>query len=139
MTPVTPVGCAAFYNRATQSYLITASPTNDTAPGYRAYAGNAFFAAVNTCLPPNSASCYDTANNPGTSEHWQPGIFAASSWHTGGVHVLLMDGAVRFVSDNIDSGNLSAALPAPTASTVSPYGVWGALGTRSGGEVAGDF
>lgn len=136
MTPVTPTGCAAFYNRATQSYLITASPTNDTAPGYRSYAGNAFFAAVSTCLPPNSANCYDTANNPGTSEHWQPGIFSASSWHVGGVQVLYMDGSVRFISDNIDTGNLSTALPAANSSSQSPYGVWGAVGTRAGGEVA---
>jgi prepilin-type N-terminal cleavage/methylation domain-containing protein/prepilin-type processing-associated H-X9-DG protein len=139
MTPVTPTGCAAFYNRATQTYLITAAPTGDTAPGFRAYAGNAFFAAFNTCLPPNSASCFDTSNNPGTSEHWQPGIFAASSWHTGGAMALMMDGSVRFIGENIDVGNLSAALPAPTAGTASPYGVWGALGTRSCGEVVGEF
>jgi len=139
MTPLTPTGCAAFYNRSTQSYLIAASPTNDTAPGYRAYAGNSFFAAFSTCLPPNSANCYDTANNPGTSEHWQPGIFSASSWHTGGVQVLLMDGSVRFVSENIDVGNLAAALPAANSSGQSPYGLWGALGTRMGGEVTSEF
>jgi prepilin-type N-terminal cleavage/methylation domain-containing protein len=132
MTPVTPTGCAAFYNRGTQTYLITASPTNDTAPGYRAYAGNSFFAAFSTCLPPNSANCYDTANNPGTSEHWQPGIFSASSWHVGGAHGLFMDGSVRFINDNIDTGNLSASTP-------SPYGTWGALGTRASGEVVGEF
>jgi len=139
MTPITPTGCNAFYNRGTQSYLINASPTNDTAPGYRAYAGNSFFAAFSTCLPPNSANCYDTANNPGTSEHWQPGLFSASSWHTGGVQVLLMDGAVRFISDSIDVGNLAAALPAANSGAASPYGVWGAAGTRASGEVVSDF
>jgi prepilin-type N-terminal cleavage/methylation domain-containing protein/prepilin-type processing-associated H-X9-DG protein len=136
MTPLNGAGCNAFYDRATQMYLIDAAPLNDTAPGYRAYAGNAFFAAFNTIMPPNSANCYDTANLPGTSIHWQPGIFAASSRHVGGAHVLMMDGAVKFVSENIDSGNQSATIPAPTTSTASPFGVWGALGTRASGETA---
>ena len=47
------------------------------------------------------------------------------------------DGSVRFISDTIDCGN--QATPAqPTWPTVtrraSPYGVWGALGTKAGGE-----
>ena len=44
-----------------------------------------------------------------------------SSWHVGGVHLLLGDGRVRFVTQNIDSN------------------VFRALSTRSGGEVTGDF
>jgi len=136
MTPITANGCAAFYNRATQTFNITASPTNDTCPGYRAYAGNSFFAAVNTILPPNSSNCFDTANNPGTSIHWQPGIYSAASYHVGGAHALFMDGAVKFISENIDTGNQSAAIPAPTAGGASPFGVWGALGTKASGEVA---
>jgi hypothetical protein len=43
------------------------------------------------------------------------------SRHVGGVHCLLGDGAVRFVSENIDLNN------------------WRALATRSGGEVQGEF
>ena len=43
------------------------------------------------------------------------------SRHTGGVHFLLMDGRVRFVSENIDEG------------------VRKSLGTRAGGEVTGEF
>ncbi len=49
------------------------------------------------------------------------GIFAARSHHVGGVHTLLCDGSVRFVSENID------------------LNTWRALGTRMGGEVLGEF
>ena len=49
------------------------------------------------------------------------GIFAARSEHIGGVHALLGDGAVRFVSDNIELGQ------------------WRALGTRNGDDLVGEF
>jgi len=45
----------------------------------------------------------------------------ARSYHEGTVHVLLMDGSARAVSESID------------------LGVWRALGTRAGQEVAGEF
>ncbi|MDA0283559.1 MAG: DUF1559 domain-containing protein [Planctomycetota bacterium] len=45
----------------------------------------------------------------------------ATSWHTGGVHVLFCDGKVSFVGDSID-GN-----------------TWHALGTPRGEEIPGDF
>ncbi|MCA9062559.1 MAG: DUF1559 domain-containing protein, partial [Planctomycetaceae bacterium] len=56
--------------------------------------------------------------------------------HTGGVQSLMADGAVRFISENIDTGNLSVAT---TIGNRSPYGVWGALGTKAGGEIIGEF
>lgn len=43
------------------------------------------------------------------------------SHHRGGVQVVLVDGATRFVSENID------------------LGVWRSLGTRGGGEIVGEF
>jgi prepilin-type N-terminal cleavage/methylation domain-containing protein len=54
--------------------------------------------------------------SPG-SRRWN----SARSQHTGGVQVLMGDGAVRFVSDNID------------------LTTWRALATVSGGEVIGEF
>ena len=51
----------------------------------------------------------------------------------------MTDGSARFISDNIDTGNLAAVTPAAAASSPSPYGVWGALGTKAGSEVIGEF
>lgn len=49
------------------------------------------------------------------------GIFAARSYHVGGVHTLLCDGSVRFISENID------------------LNTWRAIGTRMGSEVPSDY
>ena len=57
----------------------------------------------------------------------------------------LVDGSVRFVSETIDTGDLSQ--PSPGAESLganslrmpSPYGIWGALGSRTGGEPPGEF
>ena len=43
----------------------------------------------------------------------------------------MADGSVRFVSDNIDTGN--TAVTSVTFGP-SPYGVWGAMGSKSGGD-----
>jgi prepilin-type processing-associated H-X9-DG protein len=62
--------------------------------------------------PPNTKSC-----NGG----WFPyGWVTASSFHRGGVNVLLLDGSVKFVSQAVN------------------YPAWLALGTISGGEILGD-
>jgi prepilin-type N-terminal cleavage/methylation domain-containing protein/prepilin-type processing-associated H-X9-DG protein len=62
--------------------------------------------------PPNSRSCMFPPGRISTT---------AKSYHTGGVHVQMCDGSVRFVSDNI---NLET---------------WRAIGTRAGREVVGEF
>ncbi|MCG6155700.1 DUF1559 domain-containing protein [Rubinisphaera sp. ICM_H10] len=58
------------------------------------------------------------------------------------MNAVLADGSVRFISENIDSGDPSIPLPGspggPTSGP-SPYGVWGALGTIAEGEVIGEF
>jgi prepilin-type N-terminal cleavage/methylation domain-containing protein/prepilin-type processing-associated H-X9-DG protein len=92
----------------------------------------------NTILPPNSPSC--------VSSGWDSdaAIISATSRHAGGVHVVMCDGAVRFISESINAGNPSAQDPAfgRGAGGVpgqSPYGVWGALGSKNGNEAAQDF
>ncbi len=89
--------------------------------------------AFNTVLAPNAPSC--TNNNNGNSDS-DVSVLSASSFHPGGVHCLLVDGSVRFVTNSIDTGNLgvTTGLGRP-----SPYGVWGALGTRNGTETIGNY
>lgn len=91
--------------------------------------GHPHWSAFTTVLPPNGPSCY---SNGGVNPSNMPGIFTASSRHTGGVHVLMGDGAVRFVSENINCGNYGVA---PNRN----FGVWGALGTANGNETVGEF
>ncbi len=90
--------------------------------------------AFNTVIAPNSFSCTNDANGNSDSAY---SILTASSYHTGGVQVVLADGSVRFISENIDTGNMGAVVS--TVNGLSPYGVWGALGTKAGGEVVGEF
>jgi prepilin-type N-terminal cleavage/methylation domain-containing protein len=78
-----------------------------------------------TNLPPNSELCVDRWTEGG-------GSITASSRHQGGVHVLMGDGAVRFITDSIEAGN-SQAGPV-NAGQRSPYGLWGGLGTRGNKE-----
>jgi hypothetical protein len=52
----------------------------------------------------------------------------------------MVDGSVRFFSDNINAGNSGAAQPALDANNPyggpSSYGVWGSLGSIAGGDAA---
>jgi prepilin-type N-terminal cleavage/methylation domain-containing protein/prepilin-type processing-associated H-X9-DG protein len=67
---------------------------------------------------PNEPSCH---NVNGLTDWGINSMMSASSMHTGGVQVLLADGSVRFVSENVDKG------------------VWWGIGTRAGGETLGEF
>lgn len=97
--------------------------------------------------------------NPATATWWRaaPHAFQATylaAWgpnaewpgsgsvHTGGAHYLLADGAVRFISENIDTGtwpNVDAASGGVPLHLPESGGTWMKLNTHDGGETMGEF
>nr|WP_144059200.1 DUF1559 domain-containing protein [Rhodopirellula sp. SWK7] len=106
--------------------------------GYKWALGLPWHTGMTTITGPNSEICL----------HWRytdTGILPPASRHQGGCHVLMSDGAVKFITDSIDAGDVMSAhvgyggssLP---AGSPSPFGIWGALGTRASKEVIdGEF
>lgn len=126
-----PSVCVASVNNQ-GVYTTLGNGTGARLSGTRAFDGSPVFTGFTTVIPPNGPSC----KNGNDNQHDRDGLFTATSQHTGGVQVLLGDGSVRFISENIDSGDLTAQ---PVTSGQSPYGVWGALGSLNGREVVGQF
>ncbi|OYP31724.1 DUF1559 domain-containing protein [Rhodopirellula sp. MGV] len=105
--------------------------------GFRWSDGRAMWSGMTTILPPNREICQQGGAQAAASV---PGVFPPSSRHQGGVHILMGDGAVVFISDSIEAGNSRAPMVRAGANytaigSPSPYGVWGALGTRANSEV----
>lgn len=97
---------------------VTANTNTNSGRGY-----SWFFAQANqawtysTRMPPNDMA----TRNHECENFTTTGVFAARSHHTGGVHVLLCDGSLRFVNDNIERS------------------IWKAIGTRASKEVVTQF
>lgn len=87
----------------------------------------------NTILPPNAPGCAYK------SHYFIQMIMPPTSNHPGGVNVCFADSSTRFVSETISnvSADVTPSAARPVTSGPSPYGVWGALGTRNGGESTG--
>ncbi|TWU16132.1 DUF1559 domain-containing protein [Allorhodopirellula heiligendammensis] len=108
--------------------------------GFRWADGGLLYTGITTIRPPNSELC--TAGGDSSS-----GTMSPSSYHQGGVHVLMADGAIKFITDSIEAGNQQSPVvnssmspPCLPAGSASPFGLWGALGTRASHEVlSGDF
>lgn len=92
--------------------------------------GIAYYASFNTVLPPNGPS-----GQAGTFDA-NPMIMTPTSNHLGGVMAVFADGSTHFIKETIDTGNLASP---EVSSGPSPYGVWGALGSKAGTEPSGEF
>ncbi|MDR1053431.1 MAG: DUF1559 domain-containing protein [Planctomycetaceae bacterium] len=141
-------GISSHYNQVPQNCLnlrgsggMFASPTqtklNDFGHnlgrrGWDCYVHTVYFY---TLLPPNSPNCHGD---------WNQAWVSASSNHSGGVNVSMLDASVRFITDNIHTANLSRSVttqtpnippaqPYDSTGTFS-YGLWAELGSINGGE-----
>ncbi|HVX62311.1 MAG TPA: DUF1559 domain-containing protein [Pirellulales bacterium] len=121
--PTTPSACLAMANNG----FYTSGTTTAMWVGQRWPDGAPWYCAFGTVLPPNSPNCVQA-----TSDHG-PGVSSPSSYHPAGVVVGMADASVRFVSESINCGNLGSG---NVTAGPSPYGVWGAMGSRDGGEAA---
>ena len=98
--------------------------------------GRAGVGLVNTILPFNRPS-FQVQGSP-TAD----GVYSAGSMHASGGNVVMLDTSTHFVSEDIDTGDTSAAtltVEQMAAGVPSPHGVWGALGTIGSGEGAQDW
>src|SRR3954451_14593501 len=77
--------------------------------GYPWREGSIWRTGYTHLLPPNSPRWRAEGD-------WWQAVSTASSYHTGGVNVVMADGAVRFVNDSVNPD------------------VWTAAGSRDGGE-----
>lgn len=103
--------------------------------GYKWAYGGPLNQQVNTILPPNSVLCINNTNIVSIT------IASTSSRHQGGTHVLMGDGAVKFITDSIEAGDPNIGqvgghpIHVTPAGSASPYGLWGALGTAANKEI----
>lgn len=117
------------------SELLTPEASHDSggSADLRGFWSDSFGASYSHLLPPNSSlgdacmsNCTDDPTNrtpaqPHNADWWGRWANGARSRHTGGVHVGMADGTVRFVSENI---NLT---------------LWQSLASIGGGETVGEF
>jgi len=83
----------------------------------------------NTVLPPNAPACAESGE---WGDH-DIVVLPPNSAHPGGVNGAMCDGAVRWFSDNINTGNLGVP---QLKDAPSVYGVWGAIGSIAAGDTA---
>ena len=136
-----PAVCEDTIDPARPQFHVAGTNANNWATsqrhGMRWADGRPVMSSVTTIMPPNGVSCSWSGDGSDC-------MVAMGSRHQGGAHVLMGDGAVRFITDSIDAGNTNANAPNwPVRSSTtlpgmqSPYGLWGALGTKAMKETAG--
>jgi prepilin-type N-terminal cleavage/methylation domain-containing protein len=126
----TPIGCKRV--QLGDRYNPAMVNTGDLwhSQGMRWHDGDYNHGSIQTILPPNSPSCNQAL--------WDWGVSSASSFHGSGAHVVFGDNNVRFIPNSVDAGD--ASRPAPEgidgarSNQLSPYGAWGAMGTKDAGD-----
>jgi prepilin-type N-terminal cleavage/methylation domain-containing protein len=107
-------------------YISTITSSNLRAYHGILYDGVAFETGFETITPPNGPSCTRSGN--------RGYVVSATSNHSGGVQIALADASVRFVSETINIGVGDKFDGDVVATGESPFGIWGAMGSRNGGE-----
>jgi len=138
VTPWAPQDCWNRVDPANRRQLIASAGVRaDFRPtGGRALDGRPYFTGFATLVAPNGPTCQ--WGGVDGNEH----MGTLSSFHPGGGQVSMADSSIRFVSQTINTGNVTfpddgaAGGPWPNnnRSGPSPYGVWGAMGSKNGGE-----
>jgi hypothetical protein len=133
-----PAGCLARKDPANPKRLIGDVRADFRPHSGRAWDGRPYFVGFATLVPPNGPSCH--WGGVDGNEH----MGTLSSFHPGGGQVTLADASVRFIPETINAINMALDDPGADGGTnpgnnytgPSIYGVWGALGSRAGGESA---
>jgi prepilin-type N-terminal cleavage/methylation domain-containing protein len=129
-----PGACDAFPNPERPKFWLNGSARQTEARGFKWADANQMYTGCFTILPPNDLYC-----GRHNSNHLS-GTAPMSSRHQGGAHVLMGDGAVVFMTDSVEAGSRnhgdvwSGGTGNRAPGNASPYGLWGALGTRASGE-----
>ncbi|TWU56954.1 hypothetical protein Poly51_28730 [Rubripirellula tenax] len=132
-----------FWN-PTLTGAINAASEFENRRGYRWPSSSPMFTAFVTMLPPNRELCLqgsDPLDGSSIRGYTRPGSYTLSSRHQGGAHIVMADGAVKFITDSIEAGDSGAVnvmfggVGVSTPGSASPYGLWGSLGTRASKEV----
>jgi prepilin-type processing-associated H-X9-DG protein len=111
----TPSDCANVRGPGNQirgDYAVLNNKFVPNAKASRWLDGRNIYGLYKATLPPNSPSCIAGVESDANEEIvvWSASMISASSYHTGGVNVCMADGAVRFVSDSVDCGDIDKKL-----------------------------
>jgi prepilin-type N-terminal cleavage/methylation domain-containing protein len=130
-TSTPPANCLALVSGNTYS----AADTGLYPPGSVWGEGKATYTHFFMNAPPNFPRCTNGNDN---------GVYIkpASSYHPGGVFVTFCDASTRFVTDQVDAGDVTASQVNNQGTTANAWtytkasirGVWGAISTVKGGE-----
>ncbi len=125
-----PSECVTAATNANNPGVYAAGTLKPRGPKWNDGGGHA--TGFTTILPPNGPSCANATDDRSNA------IETPGSYHSGGIQVALVDGSVRFISETINATTAGMGVGNVTSGR-SPYGVWGSLGTRAGGEVTDEF